>query len=87
MRSLASNREAFSEASCVDSRIKYLPGQCASSDSARSRASRKVLREAIRDVQEGNDPRGVLRGKAGEEIVAIDVADHLAPADTTLAPA
>lgn len=50
-------------------------------------AVRKVLREAIEDVQEGRDPRGVKRGNAGEEVMAIDVADHLAPAETTLAPA
>ncbi len=45
--SLASSPEVFSRASCADSRIKYLPGQCASIESARSRASRKVLRDAI----------------------------------------
>jgi 5,5'-dehydrodivanillate O-demethylase len=50
-------------------------------------AVRKVLRQAIQDVQNGKDPCGVLRGKAGEEVVAADVADYLAPAETTLAPA
>jgi 5,5'-dehydrodivanillate O-demethylase len=49
-------------------------------------AVRKVLRQAIQDVQNGKDPCGVLRGKAGEEVVAVDVADHLAPAETMLAP-
>ena len=50
-------------------------------------AVRKVLRQAINDVQNGKDPRGVIRGKPEDEIIYIDLADHLAPAETTSAPA
>jgi 5,5'-dehydrodivanillate O-demethylase len=44
-------------------------------------AVRKTLRKAIKDVQEGRDPLGLIRGKAGDEVMKIDVADHLDTAD------
>lgn len=43
---------------------------------------RKILRQAIQDVQNGKDPRGLIRGKSGDEIVSYDLEDHLVPAET-----
>ncbi len=48
---------------------------------------RKVLREAIEDVRNGKDPRGLIRGKSGEEILSFDLEDHLVPAETASSPA
>jgi 5,5'-dehydrodivanillate O-demethylase len=45
-------------------------------------AVRKALRQAIEEVQNGRDPRGVLRGEAGDKVIPIDLADHLEPAET-----
>jgi 5,5'-dehydrodivanillate O-demethylase len=42
---------------------------------------RRLLRQALDDVQAGKDPRGVLRGAAGEKIVSLDLADHLVRVD------
>lgn len=50
-------------------------------------AVRKTLLQAISDVRNGKDPRGVIRGKAGDEVIVIDVADHLDAADTAMSPA
>jgi 5,5'-dehydrodivanillate O-demethylase len=50
-------------------------------------AVRKALRQAILDVQEGRDPRGVLRGEAGDRVVTIDLEDHLEPVEPSLSPA
>ncbi len=50
-------------------------------------AVRKALRQAIQDVKDGRDPRGVMRGEAGERVIAVDLEDHLEPVDASLAPA
>jgi hypothetical protein len=42
---------------------------------------RKLLREGIRDVQEGRDPRGIVRDRPADEIVSYDLEDHLVPAE------
>jgi hypothetical protein len=42
---------------------------------------RRLLRQAIQDVQAGKDPRGLIRGKAAEEVVAFDLEDHLVPVE------
>lgn len=42
--------------------------------------ARKVLRQAIEDVRQGRDPRGVLRGD-GDAIVSFDLEDHLVNAE------
>ena len=40
---------------------------------------RKILRDAIYDVQNGKDPRGVLRDRPVNDIVTFDLEDHLVP--------
>lgn len=47
--------------------------------------ARKLLREAVQDVQAGNDPRGVLRGP--DQVITFDLADHLVPAERAASPA
>ncbi len=42
-------------------------------------AVRKALRQAIEDVKNGKDPKGVLRGETADKVIPIDVADHLEP--------
>lgn len=42
---------------------------------------RKLLREGIQAVQDGRDPRGVIRGKTGDEVVSHDLEDHIVPAE------
>jgi 5,5'-dehydrodivanillate O-demethylase len=39
--------------------------------------ARKLLKQGILDVQQGRDPRGVLRGAAGEGVLTFDLEDHL----------
>jgi hypothetical protein len=46
-------------------------------------AVRKALRKAIEDVQANRDPLGVRRGT--DEIISIDVADHLLPVEPVAA--
>jgi 5,5'-dehydrodivanillate O-demethylase len=41
---------------------------------------RKLLMQGIRDVQNGVDPRGVLRGQAAEDVLTFDLEDHLVSA-------
>jgi hypothetical protein len=48
---------------------------------------RKVLRQAIQDVQAGKDPRGVVRERPAEEIVTFDLEDHLVPVERAPSPA
>ena len=50
-------------------------------------AVRKALREAIKDVQEGRDPRGVMRGEAGERVISVDLEDNLESVGDSLSPA
>lgn len=40
---------------------------------------RKIIRDAIGDVQNGKDPRGVLRNRPADDIVTFDLEDHLVP--------
>jgi 5,5'-dehydrodivanillate O-demethylase len=47
---------------------------------------RKLLSEAIRDVQAGKDPRGLLRGRP-DQVVTFDLADHLVPVEPAASPA
>ena len=47
---------------------------------------RKLLSQAIRDVQAGKDPRGLLRGRP-DEVVTFDLADHLVPVEPAASPA
>jgi hypothetical protein len=42
-------------------------------------AVRKALRQAIEDVRDGKDPKGVRRGETADGIMTIDLADHLEP--------
>lgn len=48
---------------------------------------RKILRQAIQDVQNGKDPRGLIRGRPAEEIVSFDLEDHLVPVEPAPSPA
>ena len=44
--------------------------------------ARKLLREAIRHVQNGRDPRGIMRDRpASDQIISYDLEDHLVPAE------
>ncbi len=47
---------------------------------------RKLLRQAIQDVQAGKDPRGVLRSRS-DEVITFDLADHLVPVEPAASPA
>lgn len=47
---------------------------------------RKLLNQAIRDVQAGKDPRGLLRGQP-DQVVTFDLADHLVPVEPAASPA
>lgn len=42
---------------------------------------RKVLRQAIQDVQAGKDPRGLLRNRPADDVVSFDLEDHLVPVE------
>lgn len=42
---------------------------------------RKLLRQGIEEVQAGRDPRGVIRGRPHDEVLAYDLQDHLVPAE------
>jgi 5,5'-dehydrodivanillate O-demethylase len=48
---------------------------------------RKLLRQGIQDVQSGKDPRGLLRGQPGDNVIKFDLADHLIPGEPTSIPA
>jgi 5,5'-dehydrodivanillate O-demethylase len=50
-------------------------------------AVRKALNQAIQDVRNGIDPRGIIRGRPNDDVIHIDVADHLVPADKPAVPA
>ena len=47
---------------------------------------RKLLRQAIQDMQAGKDPRGVLRDKP-DQVIVFDLADHLVPVERAASPA
>jgi 5,5'-dehydrodivanillate O-demethylase len=47
---------------------------------------RKLMRQAIQDVQAGKDPRGLLRDRP-DEVITLDLADHIVPVEPATSPA